>query len=258
MADPNEEFELTAETADPEESWNQLAWHEIVRRVTPYVVRIKTSQGSGTGFLVSRSAIHPLCGIATAAHVIDHAHYWEQPIRIEHHQSGKSVLLRPGDRGVILEAAMDTAAIVFDPKDFPFPQYPPPLIPEGYHVATGGEVAWLGFPAVAPPDQLCFFHGRISAPLLNQHSYLVDGVAINGVSGGPTLFALRGGYSIVGVVSAYVANRATGEILPGVAVVRDVTQFHETIRSFQSLDDAKKNETPPQAPPPPPSTSSAT
>jgi hypothetical protein len=51
-------------------------WHEIVDLVTPYVVRIWTQQGSGTGFLVSVSKSSPLCAFATAAHVIAHAHYW--------------------------------------------------------------------------------------------------------------------------------------------------------------------------------------
>jgi hypothetical protein len=54
------------------------------------------------------------------------------------------------------------------------------------------------------------------------------------------------------VVSAYVPNRATGEVLPGLSVVRDVTQFHELAPSFASLDQAREAEPPPETPPPKP------
>jgi len=56
-----------------------MQWHEAVEIVTPHVVRITTPIGSGTGFLIARSKNGNVCGVATAAHVIDHAHYWEQP-----------------------------------------------------------------------------------------------------------------------------------------------------------------------------------
>jgi hypothetical protein len=56
-------------------------WHNIVELVTPHVIRIWTPQGSGTGFLVSISKSTSLCAVATAAHVIAHAHYWEEPLR---------------------------------------------------------------------------------------------------------------------------------------------------------------------------------
>ena len=66
----------------------EKTWHDAVELLTPYVVRIWTPQGSGTGFLVSNSRTTSLCAVATAAHVISHAHYWEEPIRIEHQDSG--------------------------------------------------------------------------------------------------------------------------------------------------------------------------
>ena len=75
----------------------------------------------------------------------------------------------------------------------------------------------------------------------------MDGVAINGVSGGPA-FHVTGVEEmpvlIMGVVSAYVPNRATGETLPGLSVVRDVAQFHELAPTFASLDQAKSAESP--------------
>jgi hypothetical protein len=99
-----------------------------------------------------------------------------------------------------------------------------------------------------PKASLCFFSGHISAWLEPDEAYLVDGVAINGVSGGPAFIPER---MLIGVVSAYIPNRATGELLPGLAVVRGVQQFHDITDGFRSLDEAKAEETPPTAPPPP-------
>ncbi len=225
-------------------------WHEIAALVAPHVVRIWTPQGSGTGFLVSASKNTPLCAIATAAHVISHAHYWEEPIRIEHHISGKTVLLRHSDRAINLDGDKDTAAVTFAPGDLELPTDVLTLADKDKHFKPGVEIGWLGYPAI-PRASLCFFSGRISAWVNADEFYLVDGVAINGVSGGPA-FALWGGL-LAGVVSAYIPNRNTGEALPGLAVVRGVGQFHDVAQSFRSLDEAKAGETPPTEPPPPPS-----
>ena len=51
-------------------------------------------------------------------------------------------------------------------------------------------------------------------------------------------------FELIGVVSAYIANRATGETLPGVAVVQDVTQFYDITQGFKTLDEAKSDESP--------------
>ncbi len=56
----------------------------------------------------------------------------------------------------------------------------------------------------------------------------------------------------MGVVSAYVPNRATGDVLPGLSVVRDVSQFHELAPTFASLDQAREAEPPADLPLPKP------
>jgi hypothetical protein len=226
-----------------------MEWHEGIEAVRPYVVRITTPRGSGTGWLVSRSRTSDLVGVATAAHVIDHAHYWEQPIRLHHISSGETVLLRAADRAIHLDESRDSAGIVFGLGNIPFPAATLPLITEGKFTRPGVEIGWLGFPAMANTD-LCFFSGRISTFVESTEMYLVDGVAINGVSGGPA-FRVIGGVDIIGVVSAYIPNRATGEVLPGLAVVRDVTQFHDLANRFKNFDDAKARETAPGEVPPP-------
>lgn len=220
-------------------------WSKVFEKVSPYVVKITTPRGSGTGFLFSYTSSGGLCGIATASHVVNNSHAWEEPIRITHFTSGKSILIRPKDRAIFLDENHDTAAIVTRRDHFSFPQNVLDLSPEGHHVKIGIEVGWVGFPALSASD-LCFFSGRISSLLIRERAYLVDGVAIHGVSGGPAFHIYPTGKVVfMGVVSAYVPNRATGESLPGLSVIRDVIQFQDLIKWFQDMDQAKEKETPP-------------
>lgn len=145
----------------------------------------------------------------------------------------------------------DTAVLLFSRGDLPLPPDPLPLTPKDKSLRVGNKIGWLGFPAI-PAASLCFFSGDISAWLQTQTAYLVDGVAINGVSGGPAFHIFQPDpplVIIVGVVSAYMPNRATGEVLPGLSVVRDVSQFHELVPTFASLDQAREAEPPADAPP---------
>ena len=227
----------------------QIQWSDAVEIIQPHVVRISTPRGSGTGFLISNGKNNDIAMVATAAHVVDHAHYWEEPIRIDH--VNKSVVVRHNERAIFLDPNQDTAAIVFPRSEIPFPSQPLPLTPKGFFLKVANQIGWLGFPAI-PLASLCFFTGNVSAWVAAQRAYLVDGVAINGVSGGPA-FHLTGGnppITVIGVVSAYMPNRATGEVLPGLSVVRDVTQFHDLAPTFASLDQAR--EAAPAAQPPPP------
>jgi len=128
------------------------------------------------------------------------------------------------------------------------------LVPKDMSVRVGVKIGWLGFPAI-PTASLCFFEGIVSAHVVSQNVYLVDGVAINGVSGGPAfhLFHLESTpVFVMGVVSAYVPNRATGEVLPGLSVVRPIQQFHELAPTFASLDQAREAEPPAEPPSPKP------
>ena len=222
---------------------DHLPWDTIVDAVRPHIVRIATPRANGTGFLFFNSKRGGFAAVATAGHVISAAHVWEEPIRLQHHASRASILTRAADRAVLLNTENDVAAILFNLDELPLPDEPLPLTQKDLHVKVGVEIGWLGFPSIS--TDLCFFSGRVSTHIARTERYLVDGVAIHGVSGGPAFHATKHRVSLMGVVSAYVPNLSAGEPLPGLAIVTDVTEFHQMIAAFKSLDEAQAEQTPP-------------
>lgn len=83
----------------------------VVADMKPYVVRLSMPGGWGTGFLLAHSAGGLVSGIATAAHVVEHAHLWEEPIRIQHPQSGESLVVHRDERAIQIDSRTDTAVI---------------------------------------------------------------------------------------------------------------------------------------------------
>jgi Trypsin-like peptidase domain len=217
-----------------------MNWDQVVKKVSPHVVKIETPSGHGTGFLLLYNDTKTWCGVATAEHVVSHADDWKQPIKINHISSGETTFLNADQRVIYRDWKTDSAVILFAKRTLPFPESPIALLPMGHEIDIGSEVGWLGFPAIAPHN-LCFFSGNISAKQQVRNAYLVDGVAINGVSGGPVLrLSDTDGVQIIGTVSAYSANRATGEALPGLAIAQDVSHFHDVANHVHSIDEAQK------------------
>jgi len=217
-----------------------MSWNAIVEKVTPYVVKIETPRGHGTGFLCLYNHDKSFYGIATARHVVSYADEWQQPIRLHHFPTTTTVFLREADRTIWADLETDSAVILAQPGELKLPEDSIPLLPTTVSLAIGTEVGWLGYPALAS-STLCFFSGNVSARQEWRHAYLIDGVAINGVSGGPVIYSTdTEGVQIVGTVSAYVSNRVTGDTLPGLSIARDVSHFHEAISTIKSLDEAKE------------------
>lgn len=217
-----------------------MNWDQVVKKVAPHVFKIETPNGWGTGFFYHFSAESQWCCIATAEHVVSYADEWQLPIKIRNLQTGAHTFLSPQHRIIFRDGRTDSAVVMFFKGDFELPQGGVTLLPMGEPIDIGAEVAWLGFPSIAP-DTLCFFCGNISARQEYRNAYLIDGVSINGVSGGPVLH-LSGtdGVRVVGTVSAYSANRATGEVLPGLAIAQDVSHFHDVVSQVNSLEDANR------------------
>jgi hypothetical protein len=161
-------------------------------------------------------------------------------MRIHAHDFRHTRFLDAGARVVFKDWRTDSAVILFQPQDLQFPQDLIPLRPIDEPISIGVEVAWLGYPALEPYT-LCFFSGNVSARREDRSAYLIDGVAINGVSGGPVLYSTQtDGVQFVGVVSAYRANRQRGDALPGLSVAQDVSHFHQVVQDLRSRDEALK------------------
>ena len=221
-----------------------MSWDQAVKSIAPHVVKIATPGGHGTGFLAFYNHDRSWCAIATAAHVVAHADEWQQPIRIEHQGSATPNFLAADKRVIMLDHNTDSAIVLFLKGDLELPEIPITLLPVETPCGIGMEVGWLGFPAIEP-DTLCFFSGTVSAHLASRKAYMIDGVAIHGVSGGPVVHCTEDGeIQIVGSVSAYHANRATGEALPGLLKAQDISHFRDCSAYVQSIDEAnvKKQE----------------
>jgi Trypsin-like peptidase domain len=219
-----------------------MSWDSAIKVIGPHVVRIETPNGWGTGFLAFYNHDGTWCGIATAAHVVSHADEWQNPVRIRNATSGR--FLKAEDRVIFLDHPTDSAIVLFLKGELQLPESPIALIPVGEPCSIGADIGWLGFPNLEP-DTMCFFSGTVSAWHPAKKSYLIDGVAINGVSGGPVFHCPHPEKpQIIGCVSAYHANRATGEALPGLLRAQDVSHFHAAAGHIRSIDEAnaKKRE----------------
>jgi hypothetical protein len=176
-----------------------MSWERVVEKVTPYIVKIETPEGFGTGFLCGYNESRSLCLIATAYHVVHQADEWRQPLKIHNSDFAKQIFLSESERVIFSSRQTDSAVILCPVNGLRFPENLIPLRPMDASIGIGKDVGWLGYPGIVP-NALCFFSGSISA---RQGGYLIDGVAINGVSGGPVLYVTETeGVEFVGVISA--------------------------------------------------------
>ena len=219
-----------------------MAWHIAYDKVKPYLIRISTEDGFGTGFLFAYNKDHSIAVIATAAHVVHHASNWRKPLNLGHFESREITFYDHSERVIWQDLDRDAAAILVNSESMPLPSATLPLMDATQYKRIGVELGWVGFPALVP-HELCFFSGKISTFLEDEDCYLIDGVAINGVSGGPVFGPLKDSTpEIVGVVTAYMPSRRAAETLPGLLRAQGVTPFHEYIQNIKSLDEAREKE----------------
>jgi hypothetical protein len=128
----------------------------------------------------------------------------------------------------------DSAVVLVAPPDgLSFPDDFIPFVPIGDTLPVGTEVGWMGYPTV-DPDTLCFFSGRLSAR--KETGYFIDGVSINGISGGPVFhFDSSGNIQILGIVTEHHANRSTpGIALPGLMYAHGTARFSLLIEGMDA------------------------
>lgn len=215
-------------------------WSKAVKLVSEHVILIQTPSTRGTGFVIPpRPGSSDSC-VITAWHVVSHAHEWREPIKLTHFPSGKQTFLDINTRAINPARRFDQAIIRFSAKALPLPSKSLPLPKMDIRYTEGVETGWLGYPAVAPSN-LCFFWGHISTWLKSDQAYLVDGVAIHGVSGGPAFVQDKDENPIViGLITEYRPNLATGKALPGLSLVRSINPLLKHYTKIKELLEAPK------------------
>lgn len=218
---------------------NILNWDEAVNLVSPFIVQISTPHVSGTGFMCLHNANHGICGIATALHVVDHANEWQEPIKLFHYHSKKYLYLNETERAIFSHQDTDSAMLLIKSiqKEFSFPMDCIPFYSNQKPLNLGSQVGWLGFPYIEF-DTLCFFSGNVSA--YKDLTYIIDGVAIHGVSGGPVFCTTEKGIQIIGTVSAYRADIERGETSPGLMYAHDVSYFQSQVNNIETMEEARQ------------------
>lgn len=180
--------------------------------------RIIAGDSAGTGFLVSlaneRSG-RQFAQIATAWHVVEDLVGTSRELEVISSSLDAHFSTPANHIGFypLGDVRYDTALLVLEMEKNLFDERElMPLFPSDSVLARGAEIGWLGFPGIVEPE-LCFFQGHISGYLSDPLTYLVDGVAINGVSGGP---AFDNRCHAIGIVSEYRPNTLSeGRTLPG-------------------------------------------
>jgi hypothetical protein len=208
-----------------------MPWHEAAEKVGKATYRLYTGTSMGTGFLISvgKTPQSFMAILVTAWHVVQDA-VDGTALRICD-SNGNEVTRSSGTNMEVLQIGerLDSAIIIIESDREVFSQnLLLPILPKEVQLKTGAEVSWMGYPGIVEPE-LCYFHGYISGMLTDPPVYLVDGVAINGVSGGP-VFDDR--CHIVGFVSAYLPNQLDDTTtLPGVSWMVPINFIFSWIRA---------------------------
>ncbi len=224
---------------------NGHEWAAALADVKRHVYLIETPRASGTSFLFSLDVQGHFIALATAYHTISQAHRWREPIRLTHLSSGKDTFLQYDERFIFEDARKDIALIILYKDRLEFPPSKLRTIPDDRVLREGVQIGWCGFPCVAP-KVLCFFTGYVSAWLPEEEAYLVDGVAINGVSGGPVFRLIdEEKPSLVGLVTEYRPNLSTGSPLPGVSLVRAISSISPLSKLLTQVEKEEKPEAEP-------------
>jgi hypothetical protein len=208
--------------------WPSLPWHEVVEKMAPITFRVYAGDIVGTAFIVSLA--HNNAGqsaiLATAWHVIEDAA--SKPIDVQIVSSDRRTIFDTHVDEMRVQQIGSTAndtGLIFLKSRKPIIEFGQlvPILDFRSMIMRGTEVGWLGFPGLADPE-ICFFHGYVSAFLNEPPTYLIDGVAISGVSGGPVF---DDSCHLIGLVSAYLPNRVSRQTtLPGMSALMPINAIN--------------------------------
>ena len=209
----------------------KIEWSNAVQQMMGNLVRIEThGDGYGSGFIIPPPKNTPgnSC-VLTAYHVIELAHKTGATITIRSAKTGTRVDLPSLLRNVFVVKERDQAIISFNAPNGFASLHTVHFLSHDYHYNPGVELGWLGFPKLQKAINVpCFLSGRISAYLPDDEAYLIDGVSIHGVSGGPAFYCDNDGKVVLaGIVTNYYPNEVNNQAWPGLAMFRTVNPLME-------------------------------
>ncbi len=187
-----------------------MPWDRVVDLAERIVFQIRSGDSAGTCFAISidkqakSKSNHYM--FATAWHVVKNATDAALAIYVISATGKIAFEAKAGYYQIIRlgSEVFDTALIYFRTSEEILPQGQLlPMLDWDLEMPKGTEIGWVGFPQIGG-GEFCFFKGTISGHVKSPPTYLVDGVAINGVSGGP---ALDNRAHIIGLVSSYIPNQ---------------------------------------------------
>ena len=216
----------------------ETSWDSHYKLISPFVVKITTDKGSGTGLITAESDAH--IHIITALHVVKDCLFYgicfyDEKFFVCPTQDAKIIAPNPS----IDCAVFSIPKKIIPPNNASTGILPFPILAIHDKIDIGTAVGWIGYPGIfasltAKPG---FFSGSISGISTN-NSYLIDGTAINGVSGGPVISIIKRpdntiGPVIIGIITSYLPNIAStpgqGQIaLPGVAIALNFSSLTKT------------------------------
>jgi len=212
------------------------SWPDAFDELLSQLVRIETPGGGhGTGFRAATRMMDGTshCVIVTAWHVIEGAMAKGESLKMQLLGHDRGFTAKSGDLKILAEPDRDIALIHCHEGCLPFSGPLPHLAAPRVRFRPGSEIAWCGFPHVEGlgSKTACFFWGHVSAVWTEHADYLIDGVAIHGVSGGPVFRCEGQTVVVVGLITNYIPNLALrGAALPGVSLARTI---EDVVEQFQ-------------------------
>ena len=130
--------------------------------------------------------------------------------------------LMPEQYNIMTNEELDLAVLEVPWESVDFPSVPLRTMHSEEVLSPGIRIGWSGYPNIVKGIN-CFFSGYISACIAGSGDYLIDGVVIHGVSGCPAFIYDGKEIMIIGLLSQYLPNRETGESLPGLGLVKNIS-----------------------------------
>ena len=215
--------------------WPEMPWDRVVDLLERIVFHIQAADSLGTGFAVSvgkqdkpQKLNHYM--FATAWHVVENVVNSDHPILMTATDGKTAFEAKAGYYSIFRlgPEIFDTALIYLKSGEEILSQGDLlPMLDWDLQMAKGTEIGWVGFPGIVG-QPFCFFKGSVSGYLDSPPTYLVDGVAINGVSGGP---AVDNQAHIIGLVSSYIPNKVDKyTTLPGLVTIVPINAIRYWIK----------------------------